>query len=299
MKINFKQLEYFRALMTTGTVSRAAELMNVSQPNLSRIIKHMETRLGMPLFERRSGRLLPTPEAAALFREIEPLHVHLTSLDETVQRIIAGEAGRFCLGTSPSLGRFVVPHLLAKLHAKYPNAELRVDVLSVAQVIDYLSYAQGECACTIFPIDHPIIESTPLTEGRLVCAMPKKHPLATRKTLSARDLAGEHLIGFDAATPHGQIVTEFFEQARLAPRFPITVRFAETACALVEQGLGLTLIDEFTCTGNTFPQLTAVPVQTRSPFRIHLHQRRDRASSALGNEFRELLRRWNIRSVST
>jgi DNA-binding transcriptional LysR family regulator len=292
MKLNFKQIECFRSLMLTGTVSGAASLMHVSQPNVSRMIKYMETRLGLTLFERRAGRLLPTREAHALFQETEPLHHHLAALDESVKRISRGEAGRFAVGTSPSLGRYVVPKVLAQLKAKYPTAELRVDVLSVSQVTDYLLFGQGECACTIFPVNHPNLESFAMSEGKLVCVTPKNHPLTRSKVLTARSLLQESLIGFDTATPHGAIVQQFFREAGAHPKFSATVRFAETACALVEQGLGIALVDEFTHAGPAFPNLAAVPVKTPSPFRIHLHRRPDHATSILGKEFQLLLRKW-------
>src|SRR5262249_42480182 len=84
MRLGLKQIEYFRAVMETGSVSGAATLLNVSQPNVSRMLKYTETRLGMPLFDRLKGRLQPTPEALALFREVQSLHAHLESLQESV-----------------------------------------------------------------------------------------------------------------------------------------------------------------------------------------------------------------------
>ena len=63
MRLTFKQIEYFRAVMETGSVSGAAKLLNVSQPNVSRMLKYTETRIGMTLFLRLKGRLKPTPEA--------------------------------------------------------------------------------------------------------------------------------------------------------------------------------------------------------------------------------------------
>ena len=276
----------------TGTVSGAAKLMNVSQPNVSRMLKYLEGRLGLNLFERHGGRLLATQEAHTLFHDVDSVHNHLVSLDESIRRISAGEGGRFCIGTSPSLGRYVVPRVLAEIRAKYPSAALRVDVLSVAQISDYLSFGQGEFACTIFPIEHPNIETLPMTEGRLMCVLRKNHRLARSRTITARSLA-ENVIGFDSGTPHGDVAQEFFRQAGIKPKFPIIVRFAETACALVEQGLGVALVDEFTSAGPAFPSLSAVPVKCPSPFRIYLHRHREHATSILGSEFCELMRRWD------
>jgi len=291
-RISLKQIEYFRAIMEAGTVSSAASLLNVSQPNVSRMLKYTESRLGFPLFARRQGRLIPTPEAQALFWEVQSLHLHLESLHEAVQRIALGQTGRFTIGASPSLGRYVVPSLVSRLRRDHPSLPVKLDILSVSQVIDYLTFGQGECACTIFPIHHPQIQSDVFALGELMCAVPRGHSLEQSAPLTAQDLAGEALIGFDGNTPHGQVVAEFFGQSGLAPVITTTVRFAETACALAEQGNGIALVDEFTLSGNAFPQLRALKVNYRRPFRIHFHRASRRPLSAVATRFRELLSQW-------
>ena len=176
MSLGLKQIEYFRAVMETGSVSGAASLLSVSQPNVSRMLKYTESTLGLTLFERRKGRLLPTPEANALFREVQPLHAQLELLRDSVRRIRNGESGRFVLGASPSLGRHVVPALLSKLRADFAMLAVKLDILSVSQVIEYVTAGQGECACTIFPIQHPQVETATFATGGLVCAVPRRTP---------------------------------------------------------------------------------------------------------------------------
>jgi DNA-binding transcriptional LysR family regulator len=291
-RLSLKQIEYFRAVMETGTVSGAAALLHVSQPNVSRMLKYTESRLGLELFQRRHGRLLPTPEAHALFREVQSLHLHLESVQEAVDRIAGGQLDRFPVGASPSLGRFVVPSLLSRLRREFPSLPIKLDILSVSQVMDYLAYGQGECACTIFPVADPRIESQPFASGALVCAVPKDHRLSGAPIIGPQDIAAEALIAFDANTPHGRVVTQFFGQSRTCPRIACTVRFAESACALAEQGNGIALVDEFTVAGGAFPNLIAVPVRFRRPFRIYFHSARERPLSSAGVRLRELLSRW-------
>ena len=289
MSLGLKQIEYFRAVMETGTVSGAASLLSVSQPNVSRMLKYTESSLGLTLFERHKGRLLPTPEAKALFREVQPLHAQLELLQDSVRRIRNGECGRFVLGASPSLGRHVVPVLLSRLRADFAALAVKLDILSVSQVIEYVTAGQGECACTIFPIQHPQIDTATFVGGSLVCAMPVGHRLASHTLLTAREIAAEPLIGFEPNTPHGKVVQAFFSQAGIAPEFRSIVRFAETACALAEHGGGLALVDEFTMAGNAFPNLVAVRLRLRKPFRIYLHRSTQRPASIVGQRFEELL----------
>lgn len=293
--ISLKQIEYFRAVMEAGTVSGAAELLSVSQPNVSRMLKYTEGRLGIRLFERCRGRLQPTAEARALYREVQSLHAHLESLQDTVRHIARGELGRFTVGASPSLGRHVLPTALSCLRREFPQLAVKLDILSVSQVIEYVTLNQGECACTIFPISHPQIETQACAAGALVCAVPREHPLAKRSLIGPKDLAAESLIGFEPNTPHGRVMHDFLRQAGHEPIYVCTARFAETACALAEQGNGIALVDEFTVSGNAFPSLVALPTKWRKPFRIYLHRAADRPLSRLGARLGELLAAWGSR----
>ena len=299
MQLGLKQIEYFRAVMETGSVSGAAKLLCVSQPNVSRVLKYTETRLGMVLFERLKGRLHPTPEALALFREIQPLHAQLAQLQDSVRRIRKGESGRLMVGASPSLGRFVVPDVIATLRAEFPTLAVKLDILSVSQVIEYVAFGQGECACTIFPIEHPQITTDTFAAGSLVCAAPLGHRFTRATQLSAREIAAEPLIGFEPNTPHGRVVQAFFSRAGITPEFRSIVRFAESACALAEHGGGLALVDEFTMAGNAFPKLVAIGLKVRNPFRIYLHRSAQRPLSIVGHHFREILRTWQLARVTS
>jgi DNA-binding transcriptional LysR family regulator len=290
--ISLKQIEYFRAVMEAGTVSGAAALLNVSQPNVSRMLKYTEGRLGMTLFERCKGRLHPTPEARALYREVQSLHAHLESVQDALRHIARGELGRFTVGASPSLGRHVLPAALSSLRREHPKLAIKLDILSVSQVIEYVTLSQGECACTIFPISHPQIETQSCAAGALVCAVPRDHPLADRAIITPKDLATESLIGFEPNTPHGRVVQEFLRQAGHEPVYLCTARFAETACALAEKGNGVALVDEFTMSGKVFPNLIALPTKWRKPFRIYLHRATDRPLSRIGARLGELLANW-------
>ncbi len=293
--ISLKQIEYFRAVMEAGTVSGAAELLNVSQPNVSRMLKYTEGRLGMRLFERNRGRLQPTAEARALYREVQSLHAHLEALQDAVRHIARGELGRFTIGASPSLGRHVLPTALSSLRREFPQLAVKLDILSVSQVIEYVTLNQGECACTIFPISHPQIETEAYAAGALMCAVPRGHPLADRAFITPRDLAAESLIGFEPNTPHGQVMHDFLRQGGSGAAYLCTARFAETACALAEQGNGIALVDEFTVSGNVFPNLVALPTKWRKPFRIYMHRAADRPLSRIGTRLGELLAAWGSR----
>ena len=288
--LNFRQIEVFRAIMLTRTVSGAAQMLRSSQPGLSRMIKHLEGRLGFLLFDRVHGRLVPTAEADALFREIEHIHHGIENLEHIVARLAAGDNSVFRLGASPSLGRGFAPALLQSLHKSHPNLIIQFDVLSVEQMTDYLVVGRNEFGLSVYPIEHPNLSSVRLGSVALVAVLPSSHQLASKAALSIRDLSKLPLISFAPETPHGQAIAEMCRRAEVQLTVTTRVRFAETACAFVAHGLGATIVDEQTARDSGFAGITWIPLRDATVLPVYLHRNREAPRSKVSAAFEALCR---------
>jgi DNA-binding transcriptional LysR family regulator len=288
--LNFRQIEVFRAIMLTGTMSAAAEMLNASQPGLSRMIKHLEGRLGFLLFNRVHGRLMPTAEADALFLEIEHIHHSIENLDYIVARLGAGENLVFRLGASPSLGRGFAPELLRGLQEAFPRLIIQFDVLSVEQVSDHLVAGRSEYALTVYTINHPNLVSTQIGATRLVAILPVGHPLLTKTPLDIGDLEGQRLISFAPDSPHGRAIAEMSERAKVELPVATRVRFAETACAFVARGLGVSIVDQQTAQDSGFAGIVRIPLRDATTMPIVLHRSRTAPRSKVSATFERLCR---------
>src|SRR5664279_4983126 len=125
-QINMRQIEAFRGVMISGSVVGAAKLMSVTQPGVSRSIGLLELRIGYKLFERRGRRLVPTPEAEALYREIEPLYGSLDRIAQIAQDIRFQRAGALRIGTLPALAQSLVPRSVARFLSTRPRVTVFV-----------------------------------------------------------------------------------------------------------------------------------------------------------------------------
>jgi len=287
--INFRQIEVFRAIMITRSLSGAAKLLHVTQPGLSRTLKHMEMQLNLRLFERKKGRLYPTLEAEEIFGDVQTIYKEIEDLEWTIKKLSSGADSKLRIAASPSIGRLIVPTVLKHLKDEMPNLKIKFDILSIDQTSDYIVLKKGDCAVTLFNIDHPAIEVTPLCECNLVCIMPKDYELAKLPFITANDLLEQNFISFDSTSPHGKVIEKFFEDAGIKKEIDLQVRFAETACALVEQGLGVALLDEFTVNGGKYTDIIKKPVKTNYKFTFNFltHSSSPLSSSASG--FRDKL----------
>jgi DNA-binding transcriptional LysR family regulator len=127
--LNLRQIEAFRAVMLTGSVVAAARLMSVTQPGVSRTIGLMELRLGYPLFERKGRRLVPTPEAEALYREVEHLYGSIERIGQVAQDIRFQRAGALRIATLPALAQWLVPRGITRFLSTRPNVTVFVQSL--------------------------------------------------------------------------------------------------------------------------------------------------------------------------
>lgn len=269
MTLTFRELETLRAVTTAGTVTGAARLLGVSQPAVSRMLARWQDRLGLPLFRRAQGRLYPTADARLLAAEAERLFQAFGAAEAALRRIVAGEGAAVRVVANPSLGLAVVPRAVALARARLPRARFALEIAAQDELVERVVTHRADLGVAMFAVDHPNIASVPLGAGRLVCVVPRGHRLAARREVTASDLAGERLVGFPADAPQGRLVAGILAAARVAPEIAAEARFGQTACALVNQGVGLALVDEFSAALDTFANVVRRPFRSRVAFRVH------------------------------
>ena len=245
MLLNLRQIEMFRAVMITGSISGASQLLFVSQPAVSRLLSHTEQRVGFPLFERIKGRLYSTPEAKKLFQEVESVYRAVQRVHELAQDLSAHRSGILNLVSSPSLGQTIIPEAIACFRRLYPDVKVTLQCLAYGHLKERLLNRQADLGAIILPMSHPNLDVAPLCSNRLVCAFPHDHQLARRDVLALADLRPYPLIAYDKDTPFGQLVGDYYERAGEPLKPAIEVGSPQNACSLVQAGAGVALVDEF------------------------------------------------------
>ncbi|MEY2890307.1 MAG: hypothetical protein RJA98_215 [Pseudomonadota bacterium] len=290
MSLNLRQIEVFRAVMITGSISGASQLLFVSQPAISRLLSHTEARVGFALFERIKGRLYATPEAKKIFREVEQVYTGVQRVNALADDLRENREGILNIVSSPSVGQMVIPQAIAAFRARHAGVKITFQYLGYAPLVERILNQQADIAITILPVEHPNLEMTPLGTGRLVCICPYDHPLSRRATLSVADLLPYPLISYDRATPFGRMVAEVFEAAGETVRAAIEVGSPQNACSLVQAGAGIALVDEFSVRSWPASQLVVRPVQGTPTLHANLVHPRFEPMSQLAQAFIKTLR---------
>lgn len=283
--MNLRQIEVFRAIMLTGSVSDAARFLNVSQPNISRLLRHTEDQIGFQLFERIKGRLYPTQEANILYAEVEKAYRNVTIINDIAQDLAESRVGRLRVVCSPSLGVALVPQAITRFREGREGLRVSLEILPQAELSERVLTHQADLGISIFPCDHPNLKVETLCRGRLVCVLPPAHPLCAQAAVTPADIRAYPLISYDRDTPQGQIIDDAFTEMGLQRLIAIEVRFGHTACSFVQAGAGIALVDEFSLMGSAFPGLVLRPFHPARLFTMSLLRDRLRPASRSADHF--------------
>jgi DNA-binding transcriptional LysR family regulator len=244
--LNLGQVEAFRSVMRVGTVIGAARLMSVTQPGVSRSISLLELRLGYKLFERHGRRLVPTPEAEALYREIEPLYSSLDRISEIAQDIRFQRAGALRIGTLPALSQSLVPRVIARFLSSRPKVSVFVESLPSRQIADRVANRQIDVGLIELPLFRTAINIEPLEPVPFVAVIPASHPLASKPMISLKDLDGERMVLVARQSFVRHEIDNVLSDLGVAPNVLLETTSSTIACALVAAGAGITLVGKWT-----------------------------------------------------
>jgi DNA-binding transcriptional LysR family regulator len=274
--LTLRQVEVIRAVMVTGTIGGAADLLNVSAPGISRLVKHTEESLGVRLFERKAGLFVPAAEAAPVFDQINQVFEKMAGLTYALASLKQGRDTELAFASVPSIAQFLAARAVVRIRKRFPDLYIDLNVLKIEEAVDYLLLERGEFVAISYRFPHPSLDFRPLGTGELVAIVPEDHPLATARQLSVRDLAKAPVIGVDDSDPYGAITAQPFVIAGITRRLSIKARFAQTVVSLVRHGLGVAVIDEFSVAAVAMPGLARVALREQVPVSLYAAQKRGR-----------------------
>lgn len=289
--MNLRHLEVFRHVMQTGTVRGAAAVLRVSDAAASKLLSTAERRMGLVLFERAHGRLVPTPEARRLYEDVEQLWDRVERIEALTRSLAQPSAGTLNLASSPSFGVTVLPHAATRLQAAMPGLIINVDLLIPHLLLQNLVDGVADVGVSLNPQQHPSVVVVDRFRCGLVCVMPASHPLASRSFIRAADLPGHAVVSFPQALDYGISDDALFGAHAGAIDRRLNVRSGQTACWFSHAGAGVAIVDAAAVAGGAFPDLAILPYRCDATLQIYLLRHRDRPLSRAAGEFCKTFRR--------
>ena len=264
MRLN--QLEYVVKTVECGGANAAARELSVSQPAISAAIRELEEELGVPLFRRVRQQLILTEEGAAFYRRVGPLLIQLQVAVHEVQAMAGGpQALRLCL--PPMIGMFMAPLILGEFVPAHPDLHLTISEAGTDSIQKMLLDGTADLGIMIGQSPYNVgLEAVPLRETRYALFVGRQSPLAGRRLVSFRDLAGEPLVLFDQGLYINALLHRQFRQEGVRPNIVLQTNQINTIKDFVGRSVASTfLIREVVKDAD---QLIEVPTDFSPPITI-------------------------------
>ncbi len=240
------QLDVFHAVVTTGSVTAASRVLNLSQPAVSRRLADLERAVGFALFLRDGKRLTITPEGVAFHDEVSVSFVGLERMAKVAGEIRELRRGHLRFATIPALSLGPVPLAVAAFMKRHPAVKVTFEVHAASRIRDALADGLFDLAVTQLPDAYPGVVIRHTFHAPCLCVLPPGHALTHRDVVTLQDLSRHPLISL---SPDGQAAGELFRRLAAAglavsPRAETLTSLA--ACSLVAADVGICLVDPFT-----------------------------------------------------
>lgn len=240
--MNLRDLRYLVALADHKHFGRAATACFVSQPTLSTQIKKLEDELGVALVERAPRHVMLTPAGRDAAERARTIIAEVEQMKESARRSQNPEAGSVRLGIFPTLGPYLLPHIVPGIRARFPKLELLLVEEKTDVVLRQLREGRLDAGVLALPLHDEQLHVELLFEEPFVLAVPGGHALAHREALSMRDLDGESLLLLEDGHCMRDQSLDVCHLAGASERTGFRATSLETLRQMVAAGVGITLL---------------------------------------------------------
>jgi LysR family hydrogen peroxide-inducible transcriptional activator len=243
--VNLRDLQYLVAVAEHRHFGRAAEACFVSQPTLSTQLRKLEQELGVELIERNPRNVLLTDAGERVVERARTMLREADNIRAIARQAVDPESGSIRLGIFPTLGPYLLPHVVPTIHARFPNLELLLVEEKTEVVLQRLRDGQLDVGILALPVHAEQLHEEPLFEEDFVLAVPADHPLAaTEGPVTTDVLAGEHVLLLEEGHCLRDQALSVCRLAGADERNGFRATSLETLRQMVGAGVGLTLLPE-------------------------------------------------------
>ncbi|SFB04069.1 DNA-binding transcriptional regulator, LysR family [Collimonas sp. OK607] len=246
--MRLRHIEIFSAIMQTGSTIGAAKLLHVTQPAVSKTLRHAEQTVGFALFVRSKGKLVPTPEALLLQQELLPFDEQLVKIRRLAANLAGGTATPLRIAATPALAHHLVPRAVALWTREYPGSMCQLAASHTREMLYSLLLNEVDLGLTMQPISHPNLITTVLRNCEIYAIAPPgwwpKNSL--NRPLQPEELSGQPFISIDIKAHLGAAVSSWLSGVFPPPEVKVSVQTYTLARALVEANIGIAVVDSYT-----------------------------------------------------
>lgn len=290
MNFDLGDLRAFVAVVDHGTFAAAAQILNLSQPALSRRVEKLEDALGVKLFDRTKRKV----ELTAVGRSFSHRARH--ALNEVENALFGTRdlaermSGEVVIACVPSTVRYFLPDVIRTYHARYPGIRIRVLDDTATEILTAVTKSNADFGLTYIGTQEPDIDFVPVFEEQFVAACPKNHPLAKKRHVTWADIAQYDYMTVAQGSANRTLIDNALTKLPLRPKWYCEVRHIPALVSLIEAGLGIGVVPRLAMPVSGSSSLASIPITEPTLSRtLGLIHRRGKALTPAAQKFYDLL----------
>lgn len=288
MKLRFRQLQAFHAIIETGTVTGAASQLGISQPGLSNLLAQLEAQSSVKLFKRINGRLVATPEADLLYHEVDTVVRGLDQVTQTMLDLQNKQVGQLQVASQHSMSFGFVPKLISRFAKDRPELKISFQSQYSSKVQEWVMSGLFEIGICELPLLYDNLSVYPLHVETLL-ALHEDNPLARHAILTPALLENEPFIVMGPDHMTHRRLREAFHNADIPMKVRIHSHLFKNLLSFVKEGMGVSILDRFVLDYDFEGGFVTRPFQPTIMMDMAVITSKARPLSQIGQDFLDLL----------
>jgi DNA-binding transcriptional LysR family regulator len=286
--MDIKLLDAFRTVVSNNSITKAAQILGVTQPAVSAQIGRLETAIGFSLFDRAGARLALTSEGQRFYTEVIHSLDQLQRLDRVAEGIRDGKSGKLVVASHPSASISLLPGIVARFLQENPGSHIRMINRTSEEVRSFFPAASIDIGIAELPVD---ISGVSVRRHAHHCKaiLPKGHAALSKTRLTPKDLSEQPFIAMPSERMISHRIREAFAQEGAILNAVAEVDFFSSICAMVAAGHGVSVVDEWSARSFSHLGIEARPFYPAVPYEIGIITSSERPLSRLALSFLGLL----------
>jgi len=281
--MELRQLEYFQMSSRLKNITRAAERLRVSQPNITVAIKKLEAELGIQLFDRSQKQLSLTPEGAVFLNRIELALRNIQDAVLEVNDYKQLQKGTIKIGIPSMIGAYLFPKIFSNFQRLYPHLDIYLYEEGSMAIREQLERDELDFGIVIISDASPNLQLLKMSTNQIVACVPQHHPLAAKTSIGIEDMADTDLIMLKEGSFLRNLILQRLKAANITPNIVLESNQIETIKGLVSSDVGIAFLLDFIV--KDAPTIKALPIDEPIFVDVGLAWKKDRYISKAAQSF--------------
>ncbi len=240
--MNLGQLKIFYLASKMGSLSKAAEELNVTQPAVTKGIQRLQEYYEIKLFNRFGKKLVLTDAGNALYKIAEKIFDLEIHAEDTIREFLQQKQGHIRIDASESFGAYYLPSIVNQVSKVHPNVRISANILPSGLVVENVANLNNDIGFISFPIENEKVICREILEDHMIFVAAQSHSLVNKKRLTYMDLSGQSMIVHEKGSFSYQVANDFLKKNKVDFIVSLELSSNRAIMKAVEDGLGIALV---------------------------------------------------------